>query len=431
MADGSTASNRQPGRERAFRLLALTIAALLLAFAALGAAFVWYDRAAGHLAHAHRVRGEIEGIRQALTEAESAHRAFALTGVDAFSTQMEKARTTAEQRFERLSALTADTPAQHERLARLRRLMDVHLQQMRRTVAAREAGATPAEIRNAITAENTTAMRGLRRISAELEVEEQAMERQRVRQVRAGRIIMLTILPAFAVLLAFVFFRALRDINLDREAEARSAESLRSLLADRDLLLAEVNHRVKNSLAQIAGVVRLQARNAERPAREALERTLDRILAVGRVHEQLYQPEATVGRFNAACYAENLARDLISSLGREDVELETRVEAVSLDVRQAVPLALILNELITNALKHGCPSHRPCRIVVGLGTEGDFLRLTVSDEGDGLPANFSTGERSGMGLRVIEVLARQLGGRVEIGRPRTGASFAVVFPWSV
>ncbi|MDF2902116.1 MAG: hypothetical protein K0Q62_2175, partial [Phenylobacterium sp.] len=165
-------------------------------------------------------------------------------------------------------------------------------------------------------------------------------------------------------------------------------------------------------------------------AREALEKTLDRIIAVGRVHEQLYKAGGQVGSFDAGPYAESLARDLVDSLGREDVVLDTDIQPTILDIRQAAPLALILNELITNALKYGCPADRPSRIRVTLGTEGDDHRLSVADEGDGLKEDFTPDAKKSLGMRAIEALARQLGGRFEIERPEVGAAFAVLFPRS-
>ena len=141
MAAGSRGSSRQAARERAFRLLAVAVSALFLAFAALGGAFFWYDHAAGMLAHAHQVRAELEGLRQSLTEAESAHRAYVLTGRPRFAEQVEAARADAETRFVTLKALTADSPDQSARLTRLRALMDTHLTVIDQTVAARKAGA--------------------------------------------------------------------------------------------------------------------------------------------------------------------------------------------------------------------------------------------------------------------------------------------------
>ena len=251
------------------------------------------------------------------------------------------------------------------------------------------------------------------------------------RQAMVIRSALITLLVGFALVLTFLFVRSQRELSLDREVEADTAERLRALLADRSLLLDEVNHRVKNSLQQIASVVRLQSRSVSDGAtREALEKTLDRIMAVGRVHEQLYKSGGQVGAFDAGHYAKALAHDLVDSLGRDDVQLTTEVEAHVLDLRQAVPLALILNELVTNALKYGCPADRECRIHVGFGTDGQDYRLSVSDDGVGLPKGFTPQSKKSLGMRAVEALARQLGGRLVVEQPEAGAAFAVIFPRS-
>lgn len=435
MAQGGTPTqpsiSRQGARERAFRLLAVTVTALFLAFAALGGAFVWYDRTAGWLTHAHEVRSEIEGLRLSLTEAESAQRAFILTGDAQFSQRVETARQGANAHISALERLTRDNPDQQLRLGRLRKLMATRLAVIDETMAARRAGSAGAAIQIILRGQGVAAMQGVRAIASELELEERRLQTLRQHQMVVVRAVIVAALIIFAALLALLFFKALRDISLDREAEADVADRLQRLLADRTLLLDEVNHRVKNSLQQIASVVRLQSRAVEHAdAREALSKTLDRIIAVGRVHEQLYTAGDGVGSFDAGRYTEALAQDLVGSLGREDVGLETKIEHAMLDVKQAVPLALILNELITNALKYGCPTDRPSRIRVAFGTEGELYRLSVADDGDGLPKDFSPSAKKGLGIRAIEALARQLGGRFEVEQPKTGASFAVVFPRS-
>lgn len=423
--------SRQAARERAFRLLAGTVTALFLAFAALGGAFIWYDRAAGWLTHAHEVRIEIEGLRLSLTEAESAQRAFILTGDSQFTQQIEGSRRDAARRMAALEQMTRDNPEQQERLARLRALLTTRMGVIDQTIAARRTGSPGAALQIIHGGQGVEAMHGVRAIAAELEQEERRLQRQREHQVTVVRTVIVASLIIFAALLALLFFKALRDISLDREAEADVAQRLRRLLDDRTLLLDEVNHRVKNSLQQVASVVRLQARAVEHAdARDALNRTLDRIIAVGRVHEQMYKSEDEIGAFDAGRYTETLAQDLVSSLGRDDVALQTQIEHAALDVKQAVPLALILNELITNALKYGCPPDRPSTIRVAFGTDGELYRLSVADDGEGMPKDFSPAKRKSLGMRAIEALARQLGGRFEIEQPKTGASFAVVFPRS-
>ena len=424
-------ADRQGARERAFRLLASTVAALFLAFATLGGVFLWYDSAANWVSHTHQVRSGISNVLQALTDAESAQRGYVLTGDRVFVDQVSQARARAQDELKAVTELTVDNPEQQARLGTLRAQMAVRLQVIDQTLAARAAGAPVAAIRIIRQGRGIAAMGEIRRLVTELDSAEASLEVQRTDRAAIVRVLVLIALVAFAGLLAWLFVKAMRDLNLDREVEADTAERLRALLADRTLLLDEVNHRVKNSLQQIASVVRLQSRAVSHPeAKDALDNTLSRIMAVGRVHEQLYKAGAQIGRFDAGNYTEALARELVESMGRADVELVTQVQPISLDVRQAAPLALILNELVTNALKYGCPQDRTCRIQVLLGPDGDDCRLSVSDDGNGLPKGFTPKQTKSLGMRAIEALTRQLGGRFEIEDVDRGASFAVVFPRS-
>lgn len=436
MAKGDPAefagSDRQAARERAFRMLAGALIALFLAFASLGAAFIWYDRSNEAVTQTHQVRNAIANVLQALTDAESAQRGYVLTGSPTFLIRVDTAKGQAHLALESARELTRDNPGQQTRLSILGDLMDQRLRVIDTTMRLRrDSGDAVAAIHVIRQGEGLRAMDGVRRLVSELDTEEARLQGQRLQRVMVVRTVMVTALIAFAILLAALFVKALRDINLDREVEADIAERLRVLLAECTLLLEEVNHRVKNSLQQIASVVRLQARAAKHDdAREALEKTLDRIIAVGRVHEQLYKSSGEVGVFDAGAYAKALAHDLVNSMARDDVELVTEVEPVTLDLRQAVPLALILNELVTNALKYGCPTGRPSRVRVGLGSEGEAYRLSVSDDGDGLPKGFTPRTNKSLGMRAIEALARQLGGRFVVEQPERGAAFAVVFPRS-
>jgi len=429
--DESRGHDRQSARERGFRLLAGTVACLFLAFAALGGAFLWYDASEASVTHTHEVRSGIGDLLQDLTAAESAQRGYVLTGDRRFAAEADKAEQEAEADLKAIETLTQDNPAQQTRVRIVRQDMNVRLNVIDSVMAARAAGAPVAAIRIMRQGVGRAAMAAVRRQVVELDAAERDLEARRKSTTATIRVIILLALVAFAAVLAGLFIRAVRDIDLDRRAEAAVAERLRRLLADRTLLLDEVNHRVKNSLQQVASVVRLQSRAVAHPdARAALDKTLDRIMAVGRVHEQLYKVGGEIGQFDAGLFAEALARELVESLGREDVVLETDVSAVSLDVRQAVPLALILNELITNALKYGCPLGKAGRIRVVLVADGMNYRLGVADEGPGLPDGGLPQGAKSLGMRAIHALTRQLEGEFVVEQPRTGAAFSVVFPRS-
>ena len=421
--------DRQGARERAFRLLAGTVGALFLAFAALGGAFLWYDDSASSVTHTHHVRTAAGDLLQHLTEAEAAERGYVVTGDRHFSAEVTAAKLAARADLDAIEGLTRDNPDQQARAEALRRAMELRLAFGDRVVAARAVGAPVAAIRFIRQGQGVAAMAEVRRQVAEFDRVEHELEVKRTARTSTIRALILVALATFAAALAALFARAVRDIHLDREAEAEVGQRLRQLLADRSLLLDEVNHRVKNSLQQIASVVRLQSKAVAHPdAREALEKTLDRIMAVGRVHEQLYKAGGEVGQFDAGAYAQALARELVESMARDDVVLETDVSPVWLDVAQAVPLALILNELITNALKYGCPVGRPSRIRVAFGTEGATYRLRVADEGPGLAAHALPERPKSLGMRAIQALVRQLEGEFIVEQPQTGAAFVVVFP---
>jgi two-component sensor histidine kinase len=425
-------SDRQAARERAFRTGAGAVAYLFAAFAILGGVFLWYDHAAGWVAHTHQVRSRIADVMQSLTDAESAQRGYVLTGDRHFLGEVEVARAKAQAQasLQLVDRLTNDNPDQQARVATLSAQMAKRLAIIDQTRVARQHGDAVAAIRIIRRGEGTAAMLQVRREIAALDQAERALEASRKARAGSVRTTVILSLVLFAGLLTLLFIHAMRDLNLDREAEADVAERLRGLLADRTLLLDEANHRVKNSLQQIASVVRLQSRNAPPEAREALDKTLARIMAVGRVHEQLYQAGGEIGQFDAGMYAERLARELVESMGRDDIELETEVEPTLLDMRQAAPLALILNELITNALKYGCQPDKPGKILVKFGTIGEDYRLSVSDNGVGLPEGFSTRTTKSLGMRAIDALARQLQGRLVVEQQEVGAGFAVIFPRS-
>lgn len=430
-ADEISGASRQASRERAFRLLAATVTALFVTFTALAGLLLWHDNAARMVMHTYDVRQGIADMLQALSEAESAQRGYLLTSRPEFLGQVDSARHRGDASLGTVERLTIDNPAQQRRIMTLRPLMAKRLDVIDRTLRLAKSGDHAAAVALIEQGEGLAAMATVRQLLSQLDRVEAGLEAKRLARARILRTLSIVSLVVFSLLLSALFIKAIRDISLDREAESEAAEHLRELVAQRTLLLDEVNHRVKNSLQQIASVVRLQARAADHEAvRTALDKALARIMAVGRVHERMYKSDQ-LGLFDAGAYAEALARELVDSLARDDVALAIDVEPVMLDMRQAGPIALILNELVTNALKYGCPEDRACRIRVALRTFGANCRLSVSDEGEGLPENFSITSKAGLGMRAVDALAKQLGGQLRVEPRKAGAAFAVEFPLGV
>ncbi|MDR3557400.1 MAG: histidine kinase dimerization/phosphoacceptor domain -containing protein [Syntrophobacteraceae bacterium] len=209
-------------------------------------------------------------------------------------------------------------------------------------------------------------------------------------------------------------------------------KALRNSLEEKIALLGEVHHRVKNNLQIIASLLGLQAGRLDNPeVVEALLDTRNRVKTMGLLHETLYRSR-NLARINFGTYVRDLCGQLLISHGpvSQRIELECRIAPVGLPMEQAVPCGLIINELVTNALKHGFPDGRQGRVVVALDREGEnSLVLAVRDEGVGLPVDFDPASSSSMGIQIVSGLAGQLGGRLEVEKPRgQGACLRVVFP---
>jgi two-component sensor histidine kinase len=222
--------------------------------------------------------------------------------------------------------------------------------------------------------------------------------------------------------------------SFDAMAESlqRRESELRAALADRELLVRETNHRVKNGLQLVASMLGLQAASlADAEARRHLVEAQARVAAVARVHERLHRSEQ-LGTVAFGAYLRELCADLgngasaAGSAGRVVVE----AAAAELPVERALPLALIANELVTNALKHAYPAGEEGLIAVRFETSvgGDGMRLEVADRGVGLPTDLREAERGGLGMTLVRALVRQLDGRLHVEHGSPGTRFVVAVP---
>jgi PAS domain S-box-containing protein len=194
------------------------------------------------------------------------------------------------------------------------------------------------------------------------------------------------------------------------------------------MLLQELTHRVKNSLQFIASMVRLEARsNNSVEAKAALERVSHRITALGQLYSKLSKAD-TVEAVDAATYLDELCRDLIESVHNEgdtSIVLKTDIESELLPTDRAIPIGLIVNELVTNAVKYGFPGEAKGTVMVTLKRVPGELRLTVADDGQGhdpLRAD------SGLGRRLVDGFALQLGGQVERNSDSRGTTVHLILP---
>jgi len=231
------------------------------------------------------------------------------------------------------------------------------------------------------------------------------------------------------VLGALVGERVIAVFN-DLTERARHAEALQASIAEKESLLQEVHHRVKNNLQVISSLLHLQFRQvANEEVRDFLRDTQNRIRAMAMVHEILYQ-SGNVAAIDFARYVESLCRHVGRSYGAaaRNIRLHPRIAAAPLSLDQAVLAGLIVSELTTNAIKHAFAGRAEGEIRVELAEDGpDRLVLRVADDGAGLPAEAAPEGGGTLGLLLVRNLSRQLDGRLAF-RNAPGAVFEIVFP---
>ncbi len=203
------------------------------------------------------------------------------------------------------------------------------------------------------------------------------------------------------------------DITERRERE----ETIRRIAIERESMLKEIHHRVKNNLNVAASLLSLQAEHVKsaEDARNAFRKSRDRIYSMARVHEELYKGD-NLSAVDMKAYIEGISRELLSAYGREEsVALETNVEAVTLDIETAVPCGIILNELISNAIRHAFPNGAAGVLRVDFaGRSGECFELSVSDNGVGLGSDHHAAAQRSLGLQLIHALAGQINASVTV-----------------
>jgi PAS domain S-box-containing protein len=194
------------------------------------------------------------------------------------------------------------------------------------------------------------------------------------------------------------------------------------------MLMQELTHRVKNSLQSIAAMVMIEARSHKSgEGKAALERVSHRIDAIGQLYAKLSKSD-TVESVDAATYLDDLCRDLVASVDREGgraIVLKTDIESVLLPTDHAIPIGLIVNELVTNAVKYAFPGKSSGTVMIALKRVPGELRLTVADDGQGVDPRRAD---SGLGGRLVDGFAHQLGGQVERESDSQGTIVRLILP---
>jgi PAS domain S-box-containing protein len=195
-------------------------------------------------------------------------------------------------------------------------------------------------------------------------------------------------------------------------------QKIQAALEEKDILLGEIHHRVKNNLQIVHSLLDLQAsRIADPTLLDILKDSQNRIRAMALIHQTLYQSK-NFAQIDFSDVLNSLVPTLVESYGvnQNKINYTIDVESIFLSINAAIPCGLVVNELISNALKHAFPNGRGGMIAIILRQEGDQVFLSVSDDGIGIPAHLDLEKTATLGLQLITLLSSQLGAELSIQR---------------
>jgi len=211
----------------------------------------------------------------------------------------------------------------------------------------------------------------------------------------------------------------------------RAEEKIRSALVEKEVLLKEIYHRVKNNLQVVSSLLNMQSRRAASlDTKRLLDDSASRVASIALVHEQLYRAE-NLSSIELREYIGRLARSL-TSVNRPlsmRVDLRVEVDEIFMGIESAIPLGLVVNELVSNAYRHAYPAGADEGVILVRMSRlaGGCLRLEIRDDGRGLPVGFDPSRDGGLGLQLVLALTGQLGGELTFDTGRGGACFDLKF----
>lgn len=264
---------------------------------------------------------------------------------------------------------------------------------------------------------------------AELKLEEEERQNrllsERIRQERNIRIFVISAAIVLSGLVAFLMY-LVRKVRTQNARIAETNSQLKSLADERQVLMKEIHHRVKNNLQVTAGMLELQSQETDKKTSGYLMEARSRIGSIAKIHEHLYQQE-NVGAVSFEEYLNSLIAEIGDSLGinTERIRIQVKSEGHTMGLDMAVPLGLIINELITNSILHAFPDGEG---QIEISLKGDqIFELIYRDDGTGLPPDFDPVTAPSLGIRLIGLLTRQLNGDSSF-RVEDGTKFVLEFP---
>lgn len=223
----------------------------------------------------------------------------------------------------------------------------------------------------------------------------------------------------------YEFAIADQQLKLEQQVKARTSE-LESLLRHNTVLLHEVDHRVKNNLQMISAMLMLQSMAISDPnIKNTLQEMLERVDAMGLVHKRLYQSD-NISEFDIAEFTREIAGHLVGATGRSDIALTVEATTVKIKADDAASVALVVNEAITNALKHAFPVGRGGDLLVGVKPSTSACEISIQDDGPGMAATATA--KGSFGMTLIDTLVNQLRAKIEWLPVHPGTQVKITLP---
>ncbi|BAY20178.1 signal transduction histidine kinase (plasmid) [Anabaenopsis circularis NIES-21] len=215
-----------------------------------------------------------------------------------------------------------------------------------------------------------------------------------------------------------------QDITEQKQAQ----EQIKASLKEKEVLLQEIHHRVKNNLGIVSSLLQMQCRREQDPQIVTILRdSQNRIASIALVHEKLYR-SAELSNINITEYITHLTTYLFDTynISFNYIKLKIQVTDVKIKIENIIPIGLIINELVSNALKYAFSEHRQGEIQISLTQKDDIVTLIICDNGRGLPHDFDIKKRKTLGITLVSGLVKQLRGILEINS-QLGVEFKIIF----
>jgi len=267
----------------------------------------------------------------------------------------------------------------------------------------------------------------------QLEEKDNLIEQQQLDINKKQQNLLLTLLFGLATILLTGFLYLVNSRKKQREIQKMNVEisaknkTIKESLAEKEMLLKEIHHRVKNNLQIISGILELQNVNvSDENAKIILKEGQARIQSIALIHKTLYQSE----NFSTVSF-QNYLTELINAIQntyRNNLKIETVINSneIELGINTAIPLSLIINEIITNCYKHAFIGKEKGKITINFTKDQEFYKLTIEDNGNGLPADFNPKNIHSIGFDLIQGLTKQLAGTFD-WHSQNGTTIIITF----